>query len=89
MLKRSTLSMLVPPMLIGAFALSACASHPTLPVVAKCPEFPEPPPSLMQAPAATNALNELEAQLQTLAGAAKPMPQASASSSSGSESKPR
>ncbi len=89
MLKPSPLSILAPLTLSGAFALSACASQPAIPVVATCPQFPQPPPSLMQTPQAENALNELEVELQTLAGDAKPTPPASTSSSSGSGSKPR
>ncbi len=62
----------VPLMLSSAFVLSACASQPPVPVVAKCPRFPEAPPSLMQAPQAPNALSELQQALATLADDAKP-----------------
>lgn len=62
-------------MLTSAFVLSACASQPQVPVVSKCPQFPEPPPSLMTPPKASDALPRLEDGLRLLEPTAKQMPQ--------------
>ena len=61
-------------MLTSACVLSACASQPQVPVIAHCPQFPEPPPSLMQPPQAPKALSELEAILQTWVDGASSTP---------------
>lgn len=54
--------------------LSACASQPQVPIVAKCPRFPEAPPSLLDPPKASNALPRLEVELQSLVETARPTP---------------
>lgn len=60
-------------MLTSAFALSACASRPPVPVVSRCPQFPEAPPALMTLPKASDALPRLEQALRQLEPTAKPM----------------
>ena len=78
-------STLVPLLLIAVYALSACASQAVhLPVVAKCPQFPTPPQTLMSPPQAKNALSELETLLQSLLGDASTTRPASPPSSNGS-----
>lgn len=54
--------------------VASCASSPSIPVVANCPRFPDPPPSLMAPAQAPNALSELESNLQILLDDAKPTP---------------
>lgn len=87
---KSLQSMLVPLMLSGAYVLSACASQPIAPpVVAKCPRFPEPPPSLLSPPQAPNALNELQTLLAIWVDVASSMPPPSVDGSTGTLNKPQ
>lgn len=65
-------SMLALSITTAAFGLSACASQPQVPIVAKCPRFPEAPPSLLDPPKASNALPRLEQALLSLEAIASP-----------------
>lgn len=74
-MRHSKPSMLVLSITIAACALSACATQLPPPVVATCPRLPEAPPSLMQPPKASNALQRLEEALRQLEPTANSTPQ--------------
>jgi len=57
-----------------AVSVSSCATTPSVPVVANCPQFPEPPPSLMKPASSSNAVSDLELILSHWLVGAKKMP---------------
>lgn len=65
-------SMIVLLLLMSGFVAS-CASSPAVPVVSRCPQFPQAPPALLDPPKASNALTRLEAELQALLQTASPI----------------
>lgn len=58
----------------AACVLSACASQPPVPVVSRCPQFPQVPAILLEPPKAIDAQQRLEAALQNLLQTAQPTP---------------
>ena len=57
----------LPPVLLmlSLPIVASCASSPPVPVVSRCPQPADPPPSLMQPPQATQSLTELQRILQS------------------------
>ena len=62
-------------LLLMVACVASCASTPQpVPVVARCPQFPDPPASLMTPPQAQDSLTELELILRAWLDGASLMP---------------